>query len=293
MFDFRYHVASLAAVFLALVVGIVVGVGISGKGIIDSSERQLLENQIAALKAQVEAAAKQSSEQKALQDDADAFTAAVYEPLMANRLKGRKVTVLVVGPAGGRTHKSVERALSDAAASDSLRVLRVPVDTDAIRHSLQSHPGLATVAGTKWLTELGKKLAQELAAGGKTPLWDLLSGQLLSEKQGRLLPADAVVVLRTASPQRGTTARLLDGLYHGLGTAGVPVVGVETTDAKPSAIAVWDRASLSSVDDVETPVGRLALATLLAGGAEGKYGVKKDATALLPPVQAVTTTTSG
>jgi hypothetical protein len=39
LFDFRYHVASLAAVFLALVLGILVGVGISGRGLVDNSER--------------------------------------------------------------------------------------------------------------------------------------------------------------------------------------------------------------------------------------------------------------
>jgi hypothetical protein len=32
MFDLRYHVASLAAVFLALIIGILVGVGISDRG---------------------------------------------------------------------------------------------------------------------------------------------------------------------------------------------------------------------------------------------------------------------
>ena len=36
MFDLRYHVASLAAVFLALIIGILVGVGISGRGLVDS-----------------------------------------------------------------------------------------------------------------------------------------------------------------------------------------------------------------------------------------------------------------
>ena len=46
MLDFRYHVASLAAVFFALVLGIVVGVGISGRGFVDKSERQKLENRI-------------------------------------------------------------------------------------------------------------------------------------------------------------------------------------------------------------------------------------------------------
>ena len=33
MFDLRYHVASLAAVFIALVIGILVGVGIADRGV--------------------------------------------------------------------------------------------------------------------------------------------------------------------------------------------------------------------------------------------------------------------
>jgi hypothetical protein len=53
-------------------------------------------------------------------------------------------------------------------------------------------------------------------------------------------------------------------------------------------VAVWDKAGLSSVDDVETPVGKLALAVLLTGGERGLYGVKKSASALLPPVEPVT-----
>ena len=40
MFDLRYHVASLAAVFLALVIGILVGVGISDQGLVDSAKLQ-------------------------------------------------------------------------------------------------------------------------------------------------------------------------------------------------------------------------------------------------------------
>ena len=49
MFDLRYHVASLAAVFLALVIGILVGVGISRRGLVDDAERKLLNEQIASL----------------------------------------------------------------------------------------------------------------------------------------------------------------------------------------------------------------------------------------------------
>ena len=49
MFDLRYHVASLAAVFLALVIGILVGVGISDTGYVDKGYRGLLEQRIESL----------------------------------------------------------------------------------------------------------------------------------------------------------------------------------------------------------------------------------------------------
>ena len=46
MFDFRYHVASLAAVFIALVLGILVGVGLSGRGFVNDAERENLQSRI-------------------------------------------------------------------------------------------------------------------------------------------------------------------------------------------------------------------------------------------------------
>ena len=47
MFDLRYHVASLAAVFLALVIGILVGVGLTRGGFVSKAERGALQAQAA------------------------------------------------------------------------------------------------------------------------------------------------------------------------------------------------------------------------------------------------------
>lgn len=290
MFDFRYHVASLAAVFLALVVGIVVGVGISGKGIIDSSERQLLQNQINELRAKVDATSQESASLRAQQQAARTFAEDTYPVLISGRLLAKKITVLVVGPAGGRTHTSVERAVHDAGGTVILRVVRVPIDPDGLRHALAGHRNLVQATGKNWLPDLGRALAGELAAGGKTPLWDLLSGELVVEQKGKLQPADGIVVLRTAKPQRGPSARFLTALYSGLGAAGVPALGVETADATPSVVPVWQHASLASVDNVDTPTGKIALALVLAGADRGRYGLKKGDDALLPPIQPVTTT---
>ena len=54
MFDLRYHVASLAAVFVALLIGILVGVAMSGK--VDDAEKQSLQSDVNRLEAQLDAA---------------------------------------------------------------------------------------------------------------------------------------------------------------------------------------------------------------------------------------------
>ena len=131
--------------------------------------------------------------------------------------------------------------------------------------------------------------------GGDTPLWDSLTDALVEERAGgNKKPADGVVVVRTATPQRGGTTKFLLGLYEGLGSAGVPAVGAEQTDAADSATAVFRQAGLSTVDDVDTPVGRLALLLLLAGQQPGQYGVKDSATdGALPPLPARTAAAGG
>ena len=151
-----------------------------------------------------------------------------------------------------------------------MRALKVPIDVRQLDAALKSQPAAVGLRGKANLEALGRALGQELVLGGDTPLWDALTGttSLVEHRLGGTkMPADGVVVVRTASPQRGGTAKFLLGLYEGLGSAGVPAVGVEQTDAADSATAVFRQAGLSTVDDVDTPVGRLALLLLLGGAA--------------------------
>jgi len=117
MLDLRYHVASLSAVFLALVVGILVGIGISGRGFVDKSERRNFENRIAALQTR----ADQLTAEKGLLSQqghaAESFVEDTYPVLMRNRLAGKRIAVIVIGPSGGATGSDVSRALADAGGS--------------------------------------------------------------------------------------------------------------------------------------------------------------------------------
>jgi Copper transport outer membrane protein, MctB len=293
MFDLRYHVASLAAVFFALVIGILVGVALASHGL-GNTERKRLERAVDDANTRAKSL---QDEVGALRDNGHAdseFVEKAYDAVMTDRLQGKRVAVLFVGSVDGAILRSVNRTLADAGAPLKLRLsaVTVPLNDDAIDGVLNRRPLLAAYAGPKNLDDLGRELADEFVLGGDTPLWNALENQLVEERNGTMRkPADGVIIIRTAQPQAGGTARFLNGLFSELADRPIPIVGVETSTSKPSAIPVYRRYSISSVDDVDQPVGRVALALVLADAPRGSYGTKKKTATdgVLPEVVPIST----
>ena len=201
---------------------------------------------------------------------------------MKRRLADKHVGVLYVGSAEGAVVARVQETIDLADG--------VPVDAGvagADRDRRTPSAGCRRADAPRTVEDLGRGLARELVDGGDTPLWDAVGTALVEEREGGNLPLDAVVVARTAEPQSGQTARFLSGFYSGLAAAGVPVVGVETTDSGTTAVPTYRGHGFSTVDNVDTIPGRIALAVLLTGESPGSYGTKEDNTPVLPPVEPV------
>jgi hypothetical protein len=284
MFDLRYHVASLAAVFLALIIGILVGVGISGP--VDNQKTKFLEEQVAKYQDQLDKTASESPRRAREEQAARSFINEAYPVLARNRLRGKQIAVVFVGDADAGTSRAVNGLLNDSGAQQlRLRALKVPVDVAQLDAALKNQPAASGLRGRKNVEDLGRALGEELMLGGDTPLWDSLTDALGGETVGgNKKPADGVIVVRSGPPQRGATSRFLVGLYSGLASAAVPAVGVEQSDAAHSAVEVFDQAGLSTVDNVDQPMGRLSTVLLLGGAPSGHYGVKESADDPLPPL---------
>lgn len=287
MFDFRYHVVSLTAVFLALAIGILVGVGISGRGFVDRAERLRLNGDIARLQSQLDETSGRADALVAEQRAAQQYIRDTYPVLAAGRLTGKRIGLLYVGS----VDPDVAGATRDAVTTAGGRIVRVrallmPFPIDAIEAKLRSEPTLAGYVGERHLGDLGRDLARELVAAGPTPLWDALGDKLLEERAGTPRGVlDGVVLVRPAPPQQAGSAQFLDGLYAGLSGTGVPVVGVETGLPPKSALPVFRAHRLSTVDAVASPAGRLALALLLGGAEAGSYGTQETDRSILPPIE--------
>jgi hypothetical protein len=287
VFDFRYHIASLIAVFIALVIGILVGIGLSGRGFVSDAERKNLEAQISELRTDRDAARAQLAAAQRRQAATDHYADDTYLALVDRRLDKRRVGLVFLGSVDQTAGNAVTQAVEDAGGRVArLRALRMPLDTKSIQQVISKRPALHGYTGAKHLGDLGHDLGVEMVLGGKTPLLDALGDVLLEERTGGTqLPVDGVVVDRNAPPQQGPTHDFLMGLYRGLVDTGVPSIGVERSRPPSSAIRAFTRAGLSTVDSVETSTGRLALVLELAGANSGHYGVDDTATSgVLPPV---------
>jgi hypothetical protein len=275
-------VASLVAVFVALIVGILVGVGLAGSGVTKKADLQLAQAQRNRAAAQRDAAQAQLAELKKTES---AFTLA-YPALMRNVLTGKRIGVLYVGSVDSGVGQAIGETLQDAGAGPATRIvsLSVPVNAKNVDTALfDKGAKYVKYAGNDKLENLGSALGQEFASGGQTPLWKTLGRELISERSGSArTPLDGVVVVRTVKPQQGDTMRFLRGLYSGLASSGLPAVGVENTGTKLTAVNTFRARGLSAVDDVDAMTGRAALAFLLAGAPSGAYGTGSNADAILP-----------
>jgi hypothetical protein len=280
MFDLRYHVASLAAVFVALLLGIFVGVGLSGKGFVSDAERENLQASIDQLRAERDSAVARAAGADQRGVELDDFAKTTYPQLVAGMLDGKSVGVVFVGSVDQGLANTVRRSVDDAGGRVALvRALRVPLDPEAVDGALRSEPDTRGLAGVDNRERLGRELARELVTAGPNPVFDRLARVIVEEQSGAGGKAlDAVVVARPAAPQQGETEQLLAGLYSGLAAAPVPTVGVEKSNARFNAIGVFRRRGLATVEGIDDVAGQVGLVFLLAGARPGSYGVGNDAT---------------
>ena len=267
MFDLRYHVASLAAVFVALLIGILVGVAMSGK--VDDAEKQSLQSDVNRLEAQLDAASERPCKRHPRADGIPACSSRTrIRRSIADRLADKRIAIVFVGPvdAGRQAATSSGRSPTPARA----------LPCGSARSRFRSTRANSTAQLDGDLAAVQDRVSTISAASSRASSWTAATRPpgTRSRRTRRGEGREASAARRTESssrapfePQQGdTTRRSSKGFYAGLGDVDVPTIGVEPSGvSRVSGPASGARTGLSTVDDIETPAGRLALALLLAG----------------------------
>lgn len=300
MLDLRTHIASLIAVFLALSVGIVVGSSLG------SSERQTVAVQ--ALQAQFEAVMAEDRRIQVENSQLKARLASREEAVRRlalrearDRLAGQRVALVVCGAGGRPEYLPALREILAAAGAEVISTTRVPTPLGPTPAAARAGlTGVVATDGTATAFEevaLGA-VAEAVATGdGSRRLRQLAAAMGIGLEGEYRLPARRIALLcpepggaevpevERVGPKLFDLEAVVITLARRAAAAGAAVVVGETEAMAPIA-PLRGRAEqgISTIDNVDTAAGQLALVLALAG-ARGNWGMRAGTGRLLPPLE--------
>jgi len=276
----RYHVASLAAVFIALAIGILIGAALGSdvvSGTADNLEEDLSED--------VDAIRAENAELQEELDFEERFASRLAPAVVDNRLAAEEIALIGLGDVDTSTLRDdLADALGPAGAElTEVGSVRLPPDEETMKEALLTEQQ-SREPEEEQLGLAGERAGRLLA--GRGDLSADLRATLMAGYSGSTEGLDAVVLARARpddlSPREaGAVDQFETGIIRGMRDAGVRVVGAEREDADPSAIEFFSAQGLATVDNVDQLPGKVAL-VLALDGADGNFGVKDTSDSLLP-----------
>ncbi|MBY0443193.1 MAG: copper transporter [Mycobacteriaceae bacterium] len=310
MISLRQHAISLAAVFLALAVGIVLGSGFPSHTLLSAMSMEKRD-----LHAQIDALGEQKNALNQKLHAANDFDVQLAGRMIHNTLAGKSVVIFVTPDANADDVAAVSKMVSQAGGSVAITVsltqefveansaekLRSVVNSSILPAGAQLSTNLVD-QGSQAGDLLGIVLLTKDQPAG--PLVDDAqrntvlaalrdTGFIVYPAQGGIGAATAALVItggalpEDAGNQGATVARFTVALApHGAGTL---LAGREGSSTGTAAVAL-SRAdagmaqAISTVDNVNSESGRitaiLGLNELISGGDTGQYGIGHGATSV-------------
>jgi hypothetical protein len=314
MIDFRYHLVSIVAVFLALAIGLVLGSTELQGTVIDGlrATSDSLNSQLAGQRAQREAYQAQVSADQS-------FASANETALLKNLLTGQSVVLITEPGAQGGVVSGITTAAKDAGATITGTIALqnkfydISTTTEAALNEIDgnfaSADGISLVTASNQQTANQQQAAQLIAMASvtkatttTTPDVTLTPTQaqsvLSTFQQGGYIsgqPTDkatlAIIVTPGSAPSDGSSDpanQVLVAVAQEYAAESTATVAAGNTSGDPSGSAMSVlrssnvAADVSTIDNADTATGQItviqALANQAQGGKAGPYGVDSGAT---------------
>ncbi len=315
MVDFRYHVVSIVAVFLALAVGIVLGTNVLSGDVLASlkaetsqlrKEKQDLRDELTADKAQV--------------GNYAAFAQLAEPTLVAGQLSGQRIVMVLAPGASKDLRDQVAKSLVMAGARVSAQIeiqpafvdathvavlesvidllgpgaLQLPPDADVYQ---QAAAALAVSLATSPRTSVHPETTDGLSEAAVALLRGLADDGFIKLPEQPTATGTMMVLIGAATPAKASasdaeSAAILVELAQAFAaTSGAALIAGPTGSDDPDGLLGALRGDgtaakvVAGVDNVDVPPGRVAAVLALAGavrGVVGQFGTGTGSSATIP-----------
>lgn len=299
MINFRFHLVSLTAVFLALAIGI--GVGAT---VVDRASVDFLQGRLDDVERRRDTTNRENDQLSADVGDWRRFSDQAGNDLVAGAVAGVPVLVVAVEGTPATDVAALRAALARGGVADQGTLWlsgRLKLDSDGDVSALAGLLGITGARPQALRLSLITRLAAQLTAGAEPGLLPALRDQGLVRFEGGNLatvpvPLTRFAVLSGPKPEVANSD-LAVPLTSAIATATAGVVvaaeglGRDIADPDPFVMAVRKdvgiRGRLSTVDNLSDWRGRMATVlaiSALTRGVTGHFGTLAGSDRLLPPL---------
>jgi hypothetical protein len=288
--DLRYHVVTLVAVFLALGLGIILGINL-GKSVNLEVDDQItrLEQTYQKIREDQKTLQAELQSKNSMLETADQFQQAILPNLILNRLLGKRIAII-------RTNDSIDfkytKSLVDLLRQAGAEVTSVttflkPLDLENAKTKTEIIEAFALS------DQMEKNLPLEVS---KKILTTIINGQnnmellFLQNKEDVKLwgdynkgYVDTIIFFGGSNTVENDWQKEIDQpLMDAARKLDVTVIGVEPSFATQSYMRLYQSKIQGTVDNIEAAPGEMTLVYMLASGKKGHFGIKDTARRLIP-----------
>ncbi|WP_031515131.1 copper transporter, partial [Desulfofalx alkaliphila] len=286
--DFRYHVVTLVAVFLALGIGIIIGSALLGSEAIVQQQREMtdrLEAQLQEIRMENKTVQARINELEVDGTIQKQFEKQVLPVLVSGKLAEQNVVIIETNNYGMRDELLSTLEMAGAQVS-SVTTLLNGLNPGAQGDELRSSLGLEEGDEGRITEQLARLIAEGIVTGDKQAAFNTLAQSDMIKNVGEYgVPLNAVIIIGGSHDESLVKTDVIDNVMISYFLdKGIPVFGLEDSNATISYMEEYQKFNISTVDNIDTVPGQLALVMAMSGKS-GHYGVKPTAQRLLPTLE--------
>ena len=291
--DFKYHVASLVAVFLALGIGILVGSSFLGENVneaIIQQQKQIVSNlnrDFEQMRQDHKVAQEEIEAYKSDLNISKQFEEQVLPALFSGKLAGKQIAVIETNSYDFHDDWIETLGMTGANVVSITTVLEgFDLSQEETRNSIKTKLMLKDASEAAVSQELAREIAEGIISAQNLENLHYFEQLGLIKNSGEYgVPINAVIFVGGSQEEVGERCANLDlPMMNYFLERNIPVFGVETSDVAYSYMKEYQKLKVSTVDNIDMIPGQLSL-VMSVYGKPGNYGIKTTARQLMPEVQ--------
>lgn len=290
MINMRYLIVSLASVFLALGIGMFIGLNFDGQEIF-LDQQETLVNDMEYKFEEIRTANEELQQNITLKnqeiDNYGEFANIIFPKLINSKLQNMNIAIIETNDDYSYTEIPLTIQKADGEVSSTIYIkkeflLEESEKTDEIYKYFTQEKG-EIIDKDNFSTFLSEKVAQSILEQDLQTL-EYLQDQEVIELEGEYGENIDCFIIAGGSDSEDEIS-IVDTIdvpfIKMIKQHNIPIIGVEKSDVKNSYIETYKKQKISTIDNIDSIIGQYSLVEVILGNS-GNYGVKSSADFITP-----------